>query len=210
MGEKGSVEQHQNWCIEVYGLPLQGADWIEQIVFFVSIRDGEQKSSKIHVPMVLQEFDVFLLKGILWDLPCPADWDYTSNGKIKCGLLWEDVFLNKNEWLSFLYVYQKLESHGLVKTYLPNVCHFLGQNIKSRTLNRAIWPVSFKFYIFCNAYRTFCRSKISVPQAFPWYSQGMTIEDYLRVVYICSVSHIIHTWLTAPIVVYGINTDWFP
>lgn len=152
----------------------------------------------------------FLLKGILWDLPCPADWDYTSNGKIKCGLLWEDVFLNKNEWLSFLYVYQKLESHGLVKTYLPNVCHFLGQNIKSRTLNRAIWPVSFKFYIFCNAYRTFCRSKISVPQAFPWYSQGMTIEDYLRVVYICSVSHIIHTWLTAPIVVYGINTDWFP
>ena len=152
----------------------------------------------------------FLLKGILWDLPCPADWDYTSNGKIKCGLLWEDVFLNKNEWLSFLYVYQKLESHGLVKTYLPNVCHFLGQNIKSRTLNRAIWPVSFKFYIFCNAYRTFCRSKISVPQSFPWYSQGMTIEDYLRVVYICSVSHIIHTWLTAPIVVYGINTDWFP
>ena len=43
MGEKGSVEQHQNWYVEVDGLPLQGADWIEKHVFFVSIRDGEQK-----------------------------------------------------------------------------------------------------------------------------------------------------------------------
>lgn len=98
---------------------------LNYIDFFVSIRDGEQK---IHRKFMFQwscrSLMFFLLKGMLWDRPCPADWEFTSNGKIKCGMLWEDVFLKKNEWLSFLYVYQKLESHEFVKTFFPTSVMF--------------------------------------------------------------------------------------
>ena len=145
MGEKGSVEQHQNWYVEVDGLPLQGADWIEKHVFLFQSGTVNKKSienSCSNGPAGVWWFFFGCWKESFGTFHVQLIEITLATARLSVGCYGKMCFWKK-EWLSFLYVYQKLESHGFVKTYLPNVCHFFWQNIESQTLNRAIWPVSF-------------------------------------------------------------------